>query len=171
MFSRALRLRWLWYEWTDRDRPWIGGQIPVNEVGKQLFRACTKVHIGNGAKAKFWESCWLDGKAPRDVAPSLYKLAWRKNLTVKEQMINQSWTRGLWHMEHRVPATRARGGAKLVEWRGKAARLQGNGSGGTHRSSWLMESWRMRWTPRHAAAFSRRLRSSARGRRRTPPFR
>ena len=99
MFSRALRLRWLWYEWTDRDRPWIGGQIPVNEVDKQLFRACTKVHIGNGAKAKFWESCWLDGKAPRDVAPSLYKLAWRKNLTVKEQMINQSWTRGLWHMQ------------------------------------------------------------------------
>ena len=43
MFSRALRLRWLWYEWIDRDRPWIGGLIPVNEVDKQLFRACTKV--------------------------------------------------------------------------------------------------------------------------------
>jgi hypothetical protein len=57
-----------------------------------------------------------------------------------------------------------RGGTKLEN----GARLHGNGSGGTHRSSWLMESWRMRWTPRHAAAFSRRLRSSARGRRRTP---
>ena len=57
-----------------------------------------------------------------------------------------------------------RGGTKLEN----GARLHGNGSGRTHRSSWLMESWRMRWTPRHAAAFSRRLRSSARGRRRTP---
>ena len=60
-------------------------------------------------------------------------------------------------MEHRVPATRARGGAKLVEWRGRAARLQGNGSGGTHRGSWLMESWR------RAAAFRRRRRATARG--------
>ena len=99
MFSRALRLRWLWYEWIDWDRPWIGGLISVNEVDKQLFRACTKVQIGNGAKAKFWESSWLDGKAPRDIAPSLYKLAWRKNLTVMDQLVNQSWTRGLWRMQ------------------------------------------------------------------------
>ena len=40
----------------------------------------------------------MQGKAPRDIAPSLYKLAWRKHLTVKEQIENQSWTRGLWRM-------------------------------------------------------------------------
>jgi len=56
------------------------------------------VTVGNGNTAKFWEASWIQGKAPRDIAPRLYKLAWRKNLTVKEQLENQSWTRGLWRM-------------------------------------------------------------------------
>jgi hypothetical protein len=98
MFSRALRLRWLWYKWVEVDRPWVGGNIPVNEVDRQLFRACTRVQLGNGATAQFWESTWLDGKAPRDIAPLLYKLAWRKKLKAREQLENQSWTRGLWRM-------------------------------------------------------------------------
>ena len=29
----------------------------------------------------------------------LYKLAWRKNKTVKEELLNQNWTRGLWRMQ------------------------------------------------------------------------
>lgn len=99
MFSRALRLRWLWYEWKDHDRPWVGGAVPINEVDKQLFRACTLVKLGNGATAKFWDSSWLQGRAPRDIAPALYKLAWRKNLTVNAQLEDQSWTRGLWRMQ------------------------------------------------------------------------
>lgn len=98
MFSRALRLRWLWFQWTESDRPWVGGAIPVNEVDKQLFRACTRVQLGNGNTAQFWESCWLDGRAPRDIAPLLYRLAWRKNLKVSDQLVNQCWTRGLWRM-------------------------------------------------------------------------
>jgi len=64
-----------------------------------LFRACTTVQIGNGTRAKFWDSSWLQNKAPRDIAPSLYKLAWRKNLSVKEQLVNQNWTRSLWRMQ------------------------------------------------------------------------
>jgi hypothetical protein len=54
--------------------------------------------VGNGAKVKFWESAWLDGRAPRDLALNLYKLAWRKNQFVKEDLTNDNWTRGLWHM-------------------------------------------------------------------------
>jgi hypothetical protein len=27
-FSRALRLRWLWYKWTAPDRPWVGSRDP-----------------------------------------------------------------------------------------------------------------------------------------------
>ena len=72
-FSRALRLRWLWFEWKDPDRPWVGGNLPVNEVDRQLFRASTIVTVGNGKTAKFWEASWLQGKAPRDIAPRLYK--------------------------------------------------------------------------------------------------
>ena len=40
------------------------------------------------------------GRAPRDLAPQLYKLAWRKGLTVREEIGNQTWTRGLWRMSN-----------------------------------------------------------------------
>jgi len=28
LFSRALRLRWLWFQWTTPDRPWVGTEPP-----------------------------------------------------------------------------------------------------------------------------------------------
>jgi hypothetical protein len=31
-FSRALRLCWLWFQWVDLDRPWVGTEAPCNEV-------------------------------------------------------------------------------------------------------------------------------------------
>jgi hypothetical protein len=98
LFSRALRLRWLRYKWYDPNRPWVGTEPPVNENDKQLFRASTVVTIGNGLKAEFWNSSWLQGTAPRDLAPNLYKLAWRKHRKVFEEVTNANWTRGLWRM-------------------------------------------------------------------------
>ena len=41
---------------------------------------------------------WLDGRAPIDIAPNLYKWAWRKYRTVQVELCNQSWTKGLWGM-------------------------------------------------------------------------
>lgn len=67
-------------------RPWVGTETPCSEIDKQLFRLCTAVTIGNGERARFWESAWLEGRAPRDLAPNLYKLAWRKNLSVREEI-------------------------------------------------------------------------------------
>jgi hypothetical protein len=37
LFSRALRLRWLWFAWKDPDKPWVGTEPPVNELDRQLF--------------------------------------------------------------------------------------------------------------------------------------
>lgn len=56
------------------------------------------VHIGNGLTAEFSNSTWLEGKAPRDIPPNLYKLAWRKHRKVQEEVTDQNWTRGLWRM-------------------------------------------------------------------------
>jgi hypothetical protein len=75
-----------------RNRP------PCDEIDKQLFRVSTIVTLGDGRQAKFWESSWLDGRAPRDLASNLYRLAWRKNNTVAVDLQNQNWTRGLWRM-------------------------------------------------------------------------
>ena len=99
LFSRALRLRWLWFQWTSPDRPWAGTEPPVNAVDQQLFRVSTIVTIGDGARASFWKSSWMNGQAPMDVFPDLYRLAWRKNRSVREEIHQQNWTRGLWRMQ------------------------------------------------------------------------
>ena len=99
LFSRALRLRWLWFQWTTPDRPWVGTEPPVDDIDRQLFRTSTVVTLGNGEKASFWQSSWLFGQAPRDRFPELFKWAWRKNKSVKEELQNQNWTRGLWRMQ------------------------------------------------------------------------
>lgn len=52
-FSRALRLRWLWFEWTCPNKPWVGTPPPVNKCDRALFSASTVVHIGDGRKATF----------------------------------------------------------------------------------------------------------------------
>ena len=97
-FSRALRLRWLWFEWVEPERPWVGTVPPVNAVDRQMFRASTAVQLGDGRKASFWQSSWLLGQAPMDIFPDLFRLAWRKNRVVKDELVNQCWTRGLWRM-------------------------------------------------------------------------
>jgi hypothetical protein len=52
-----------WNQWTH--------QVPCSEVDKQLFRASTVVVVGNAAQASLWDSPWLQGLAPGNIAPSL----------------------------------------------------------------------------------------------------
>ena len=68
-FARALRLRWLWFEWTAPDKPWVGLDTPNDQKDRDLFNAATKVSVGDGTRAVFWTSPWLNGATPRSVAP------------------------------------------------------------------------------------------------------
>jgi hypothetical protein len=90
-FSRALRLRWLWYEWTAPEKPWVGSETPNDASDLDLFNAATRVTIGNGAKASFWSSSWLNGAPPKDVAPLIFKVSKRKNKTVRDALDGQNW--------------------------------------------------------------------------------
>jgi hypothetical protein len=38
-FGRAMRLRWLWYAWTDPARPWVGTDHPCDDADMALFFA------------------------------------------------------------------------------------------------------------------------------------
>jgi hypothetical protein len=53
-FARALRLRWLWQEWTSPEKAWVGTEVPCDEADKFLFATCTSITIGDGSKASFW---------------------------------------------------------------------------------------------------------------------
>ena len=88
-------MRWLWHEWTDNNKAWIGLGNSCNEKDRELFGAATVVSVGNGEKARFWTSPWLDGLRPKDIAPKLFKLAKRRNCTVKKALQDNSWVSNL----------------------------------------------------------------------------
>ena len=90
-FARALRLRWLWFEWTAPDKPWIGLETPNDEKDRPLFHAATKVTIGDGTRASFWSSSWLDGTSPKLLAPKIFEASKRKNRVVGDALIEQRW--------------------------------------------------------------------------------
>jgi hypothetical protein len=94
-FGRALRLRWPWLAWDEADRPWKGMQVPCDSSDLSFFKACTKITIGNGRTAKFWTDRGLHDSAPSEVAPLVFALARRKNLTVAQALANGCWLRGI----------------------------------------------------------------------------
>jgi len=72
-----------------------GCELPCKPSDRLLFNASTIVTIGNGAKAQFWHNSWLDGEAPRNLAPHLFQLVKRKNRSVQQELQNNKWIRSL----------------------------------------------------------------------------
>jgi hypothetical protein len=94
-FSRALRIRWLWFRWSNPERPWNGTELPIDAVDLTLFNAATVVTVRNGLKAFFWNSSWIDGRSPASLFPLLYKHIRRKNITVRDAIVNGSLIRDI----------------------------------------------------------------------------
>lgn len=80
-FARALKLRWLWMEWTAPEKHWVGMETPNDDIDRGPFNAAMKVHIGYGKKASFWNTSWLNGLSPRTIAPLIYEASKRKKAT------------------------------------------------------------------------------------------
>lgn len=68
-------------------------ETPCSDGDRDLFAAATKVSIGDGSKAKFWESSWLDGLRPKDVAPKIFEISKRKACVVSKALDNNFWIR------------------------------------------------------------------------------
>jgi len=94
-FGRALRLRWLWQEWVDDSKPWIGSELPCTDVDRLLFNSSINITLGDGAETRFWHHNWLEGEAPRYLAPNLFWLVSRRNRTVQQELRNNNWMRSL----------------------------------------------------------------------------
>jgi hypothetical protein len=52
-FSRALRLRWLWYGWDQQERPWKHLLKVTDLVDRHLFFSSTLISIGDGKNTPF----------------------------------------------------------------------------------------------------------------------
>lgn len=104
-FSRALRLRWKWYDWTDKARPWAGSELSCDEEDLALFSACTTISLGNGLKASFWHDRWLEGQAPRTLAPDIFRLCYHKRISVHDAVENDKWLLGLHRISQQAELT------------------------------------------------------------------
>ena len=96
-FARALRLRWLWHDWVSPNKPWVSMELPCDETDRLVFAACTTIRIGNGRKASFWKSSWVQGRRPKDIAPLLYVKSEKKNRVVADALHDNNWIRDLDH--------------------------------------------------------------------------
>ena len=86
-FAAALRLRWLWAQWGEDPKPWMMLGTPCTQDDHDLFAAATVVTIGNGEKACFWDSAWLHGRRPKDIAPLILGLSRKKKDSVRQVWI------------------------------------------------------------------------------------
>lgn len=90
-FSRARRLCWLWFKWKEENKPWVGMELPCDELDRRLFQAATTITIGNGAKTSCWHDNWLQNRCLKDVVPQCYRLAKRKQRTVQSELADNRW--------------------------------------------------------------------------------
>lgn len=49
------------------------------------------VYIGDRCKACFWNSSWLDGVRPKDIAPRIFDISKKKTSTVHKALLNNFW--------------------------------------------------------------------------------
>lgn len=94
-FGRALRLRWLWHGWDEQNRPWKNLLKTRDVTDRNLFFSSTYIIVGDGRNTPFWEANWLNGAAPKALAPNLYQRARFKHRTVHKEMENLNWIRNL----------------------------------------------------------------------------
>jgi hypothetical protein len=147
-FSRSLRLRWLWYEWTSPEKTWIGTPLPCDDTDRALFAAATKVSVGDGRKAKFWESNWIGDQPLKYLAPNLFKYSKRKNRSVLEAITNDAWIEDIrggvtiqllqeyicvWEVLHNAGEVIHEGAEDTILWRWSASGLY------TAKSAYVMQ--------------------------------
>jgi hypothetical protein len=94
-FTRALRLRWLWRAWNPEDKPWVGDELPCNEIDHHLFAAATTITIGNGEKISFWNSAWIQGLRQRTWHHPSTQSQRKKNRTLQEALTGNTWIKDL----------------------------------------------------------------------------
>jgi hypothetical protein len=94
LLGYALRIRWLWTQKTNPDRPWAGLHVHVPAMAKALFDVVVDAIVGNGEEILFWKDRWLDGHTLAELAPCLFKTIAKRIVnrrTVAQALDNRNW--------------------------------------------------------------------------------
>jgi hypothetical protein len=60
-----------------------------------LFYNATTISISNGKIAPFWDSPWLEGDKPKDIAPLIFEISKKKKSTVAQALHCNSWIKSI----------------------------------------------------------------------------
>jgi hypothetical protein len=82
--------------------PWKEMLTISDQVDRKLFFCSTYVSLGNGHDTPFWEAMWLDGVAPKELAPNLFQVVRFKNRSVAKDLMSNNWIRNLGNISSSV---------------------------------------------------------------------
>lgn len=99
IFTRALRLRWLWFQWKQNNRAWTSLEIPCDRVDRDLFYASTIVTIGDGKWPHSGHQTGHKEPLQDQFATLLYVKTRRKKINVHQGLTNDKW------IDHIFPST------------------------------------------------------------------
>lgn len=89
----ALRMRWLWLQKTEPNKPWAFLPIQVHHSVKTFFSVAIISEVGNGMNTLFWTDRWLHGQSLDKLVPHLFGTTSNraKKRTVHEALTNLRW--------------------------------------------------------------------------------
>lgn len=94
-FAKAPRLRWLWKNWGEVEKPWKELQTLCSDKDRVFFAKHTRIKIGDGRSTSFWNDTWLGEEPLKDKLPNLFGAARFKNRTVVVELMQKNWIRSV----------------------------------------------------------------------------
>jgi len=93
----ALRMRWLWLQKTEPDKPWASFAIQVHPAVHSFFSIAIKSEVGNGRNTLFWTDRWLHGQRLDDLVPNLFGAisSRARKRTVQDALTDHRWVRDI----------------------------------------------------------------------------
>lgn len=83
----ALRMRWLWMERTDPDRPWAILNVKVPQAAAAMFVISISTTVGDGGSTSFW---LVNLRLGVGVMPFVHRRGWRTR-TVCDALHQNAW--------------------------------------------------------------------------------
>jgi hypothetical protein len=90
----SLKMRCIWLQKTEPNRPWADFNIHMPEQIIAFFAAVVYLEVGHGTTTLFWTDRWLHSQSIADLAPHLMAaipVTRRKRRTVQEALVNHDW--------------------------------------------------------------------------------
>ena len=89
----ALRLRWLWLQKTEPEKPWAFFPINSSPQVKAFFAAAIISEVGNGKNTCFWTDRWLGDQSLQKSFPNLFRAvaARARKRKVFQALNNRTW--------------------------------------------------------------------------------